>query len=104
MPKDYEVCEVDGEVVGAFGLFADGENIKTLNWILLDPRTQGIGVGSTIMERVIQLSRKSQTTVVKIAASHKSAPFFARFGASSTSLTRNGWGPGMDRVDMELAL
>ena len=101
---EYEVCEVDGKVLGAFGLFVHGENMKTLNWILLDPQTQGIGVGSTIMERVIQLSRTSQTKVVKIAASHKSAPFFARFGASTTSLTKNGWGPGMDRVDMELPL
>ena len=104
VPGDYEVCEVDGKVLGAFGLFVDGENIKTLNWILLDPQTQGIGVGSTIMERVMQLGRTSQTRVVKIAASHKSAPFFARFGASTTSFTKNGWGPGMDRVDMELPL
>ena len=102
VPGDYEVCEVDGRVLGAFGLFVDGENIKSLNWILLDPQTQGIGVGSTNMERVIQLSRSSKTRVVKIAASHKSAPFFARFGASTTSMTKNGWGPGMDRVDMEL--
>ena len=101
---EYEVCEVDGKVLGAFGLIVDGDNTKTLNWILLDPQTQGIGVGSTIMERVIQLSRMSRTKVVKIAASHKSAAFFARFGASATSLTRNGWGPGMDRVDMELRL
>ena len=101
---DYEVCEVDGEVLGAFGLFVDSENMKRLNWILLDPQTQGIGVGSMIMERVIQMGRTTQTKAVKIAASHKSAPFFARFGASSTSLTKNGWGPGMDRVDMELPL
>ena len=101
---DYEVCEVDGTVYGAFGLFVDGENVKVLNWILLDPQTQGIGVGSKIMERVIHLSRTSQTRVVKIAASHKSAPFFARFGAKTTSSTKNGWGPGMDRVDMELSL
>ena len=100
----YEVCEVDGEVLGAFGLFVDSENMKTLNWILLDPQTQGIGVGSMIMERVIQMGRTTQTKAVKIAASHKSAPFFARFGASTTSLTKNGWGPGMDRVDMELPL
>ena len=101
---DYEVCEVDGRVLGAFGLFVDGENVKVLNWILLDPQTQGIGVGSKIMERVIHLSRTSQTRVVKIAASHKSAPFFARFGATTTSSTKGGWGPGMDRVDMELSL
>lgn len=103
-PADYEICEGDGKVLGAFGLFVDGENTKTLNWILLDPQTQGMGVGSKIMKRVIQLGHTSQTKVVKIAASHKSAPFFARFGASKKTLTENGWGPGMDRVDMELQL
>ena len=39
---------------------------------------------------------------VSIAASHKSAPFFARFGARIVETTPDGWGPGMHRVDMEL--
>lgn len=101
---DYEVCEVDGKVLGAFGLSVAGEDTKRLSWIMLDPQAQGLGVGSAIMQRVIQLGRSSRTSVVKIAASHKSAPFFARFGASATSFIENGWGPGMDRVDMELQL
>lgn len=102
--EGYEVCEVDGRVCGAFGLFGDGQSVKILNWILLDPQTQGIGVGSKIMERVVHLGRASETRIVRIAASHKSAPFFARFGANATSSTKDGWGPGMDRVDMELPL
>ena len=31
-----------------------------------------------------------------------SATFFARFGATETKRTCDGWGPGMDRVDMVL--
>ena len=103
-PKGYEVCRVEGKVCGAFGLFADGQGVKRLNWILVDPQTQSVGVGSRIMKRVIQSGRQSQARVVKIAASHKSAAFFARFGAIVISSTKNGWGPGMDRVDMELTL
>ena len=30
--------------------------------------------------------------------------FFAKLGATPTSSTVDGWGPGMDRVDMVLAL
>ena len=103
-PEGYEVCKVDGRVCGAFGLIADGQDIKRLNWILIDPRMQGLGVGSKIMKRVVRSGRQSQTRIVKIAASHKSATFFARFGAIVISSTKDGWGPGMDRVDMELAL
>jgi len=104
VPDDYEVCEGDGKVIGAFGLLAHSENSKTLSWILLDPQTQGMGVGSKVMERVIQLGQASETKTVRIAASHKSAPFFARFGATTLSTTKDGWGPGMDRIDMLLSL
>ncbi len=104
VPSGYEVCEAAGRVVGAFGLMGDGRKSKTLNWILLDPRTQGMGIGSAIMKRVILLGGASQSCLVKIAASAKSAPFFAKFGAVTTAHTENGRGPGMDRVDMVLHL
>ena len=100
----YEVCEVDGQVLGAFGLFDDGTNEKRLNWILLDPQSQGIGIGLKIMERVLHLSRTTGAKNVNIAASQKSAPFFAKFGATITTITENGWGPGMHRVDMVLPI
>lgn len=103
-PDGYEICEVDGLALGAFGLFDDGPGEKSLNWILLDPRSQGLGVGSRIMERVIQLGRAAEATGVRIAASQKSAPFFEKFGAQALSNTTNGWGPGMHRVDMILPL
>ena len=102
--ENYEVCEVDGRICGAFGLLDDGKNEKRLNWIMLDPQTQGLGIGSNIMERVIHLGRTSETRIVRIAASQKSAPFFARFGATTTSSTKDGWGSGMDRVDIVLPL
>jgi GNAT superfamily N-acetyltransferase len=102
-PQDYEVCEGDGRVLGAFGVFDHGENDKILNWILLDPNTQGRGVGSKIMERVMRQVRTSGATTMRIAASHKSAPFFAKFGATIVSTTKDGWGPDMNRIDMLLS-
>jgi hypothetical protein len=41
---------------------------------------------------------------IRIAASHRSAPFFARFGAETVRETPDGWGPGMHRIDMELTV
>ena len=103
-PKGYEVCEVNGRVLGAFGLLGMGKERRRLNWILVDPGVQGIGVGSKIMERVILKGRTSGVSVVEIAASQKSAPFFAKYGATRTSTTKDGFGPGMDRVEMVLHL
>lgn len=101
-PDGYEVCEVAGRIVAAFGLMSDDPDGERLNWIMLDPDSKGVGLGSKIMNRVISLGRASQSPLIRIAASHKSAPFFAKFGAVARVRTQDGWGPGMDRVDMEL--
>ncbi|MDX2410354.1 MAG: GNAT family N-acetyltransferase [Woeseiaceae bacterium] len=103
-PKGYEVCEIDGQVIGVFGLIGDSKIEKRLNWILVDAKTQGMGVGARIMERVIHLGRQSKTKTVGLATSQKVAPFFEKYGATTTSITRDGHGLGIDRVDMVLPL
>jgi len=103
-PDGYELCVVNDRVVGAFGLIGGDTRRRSLNWIMLDPQSQGLGVGSAIMDRVAKLGTAAGLELVNIAASHKSAPFFARFGAVTATMTQDGWGPGMHRVDMELIL
>ena len=90
-------ASLTNEVVGAFGMH-DAEGY-CLRWILIDPAAQGRGVGSAMMTRVLEIG---DGRAISIAASHKSAPFFARFGARVVEETPDGWGPGMHRVDMEL--
>ena len=103
-PNGYEVCELAGRVVGAFGLVTHGDGGTSLTWIMIDPDAQGAGIGSAMMERVVSRATVSGLSTVNIAASHKSAAFFERFGAVAIGRTIDGWGPGMDRVDMELRL
>lgn len=98
----YEVCLLDGRIVGAFGLQGDGRQGLGLRWILVSPAAQGLGLGSAIMARVLATVRRHGPEALHIAASHKSAPFFARFGAREIGTTLDGWGPGMHRVDMRL--
>ena len=100
----YEVCSAYGKVVGAFGLLGDGRERKSLNWILLEPQSRGMGIGASIMERVVSLARGSGLNAIEIAASHRSAAFFVKFGAIAKVTTEAGWGPGMHRVDMELSI
>jgi GNAT superfamily N-acetyltransferase len=94
--EGYQVCLVDGETVGAFGVIDEAG--WHLHWMLIDPEAQGRGIGSTIMTRVSEIG---DGRPVSIAASHKSASFFARFGARVVRQTPDGWGEGMHRVDME---
>ena len=101
-PAGYQVATVAGRVVGAFGLIGADPGRRRLNWILIDPASQGSGIGSAIMERVVATARAAGVRLVEIAASHRSDPFFARFGARLVTVTPDGWGPGMHRHDMEL--
>jgi GNAT superfamily N-acetyltransferase len=97
----YQLCSADGRVVGAYGLCLDGKRLA-LRWMLLSPRHQRRGFGSAIMARVLADVRRAGVTL-RISASHKSSPFFARFGAIERSTIPDGWGPGMHRVEMELS-
>ena len=108
-PQGYEVCLVDGGLLGAFGLIPvprPGDPHRTrISWIMIDPAAQGRGVGRAMMERVREMAAArsgGRSAEVDIAASHVSAPFFARFGAAEVARVEDGWGPGMHRVDMVL--
>ena len=95
---------VQERVAGAFGLMGSDPQHKSLNGILLDPRSKGMGIGSAIMSHITSLGRASGVRCVSIASSHTSAPFFAKFGATALNSIENGWGQDMHRVDMELRL
>jgi len=96
----YRVCVEGAQVIGAFGLLHAGPGEGRLNWILIDPGSQGTGLGSAMMADVKRAACADRMHTVHIAASHRSAPFFARFGASAEREARDGWGPGMHRIDM----
>ena len=104
VPDGYTVCELNSSPVGAFGLSDDGDNVWRLNWILMQPDIQGHGIGSLILNRALHSARSAHARLLKIGTSPRSEGFFARFGARPVTRIANGWGPGLDRVDMEITL
>lgn len=101
----YRMVVLGGQVVGAFGVLDEGKAGRCrLNWIVVDSACHGSGVGRAIVGETIAVARQMCAGVVEIAASDKSAPFFAKFGARELQYTPHGWGPDMHRIDMELAL
>ncbi|HEY5552875.1 MAG TPA: GNAT family N-acetyltransferase [Opitutaceae bacterium] len=101
MPAGYEVVASGGRVVAAFGLLRPAATWH-LNWIMVSPDAHGRGVGRAIMQRVTSLVTGAGGGILHIGASHRSAPFFAKFGATDVRHTHDGWGPGMHRIDMVL--
>lgn len=103
MPAGLSRGGQDGEVVAAFGLIDAGlPGRRRINWILVAPHTQGRAIGAAMMHDAVRQARAAGALMIDIAASHKSAAFFEKFGARAVRFARDGWGPGMHRVDMEL--
>ncbi|SON52067.1 GNAT family N-acetyltransferase [Vibrio tapetis] len=103
-PEGYDVCVYNNDIVGAYGLCGSDQEFRELNWILISPSAQGIGIGHEFLSRAIESARSLNLTQIKIAASHLSAPFFAKYGALEICEIPDGWGLGMHRIDMELNL
>ncbi len=101
-PEGYEVCLLNGDVVGAFGLSSRTSDIQGLNWILISSNYRGKGLGHQFMLRAMNKAEQLGAKQIKIAASHLSAPFFARYGATEVTNIPDGWGKGMHRIDMDL--
>ena len=101
-PDGYEICLDGTRMVGACGLRTHAPDELVIRWILIAPDVQGRGIGSAIMARALDVCRTTGAGLLHMAASHKSAPFFARFGARATATVRHGWGPDLDRVDMQI--
>ncbi len=100
----YDVAVVGDEIVGAAGLERDGVDGLAIRWILVDPAWQGHGLGRALMTHLMAEAERRGVRRLAIATSHKSAAFFARFGAVALETTVDGWGPGMHRIDMVLRL
>lgn len=102
-PEGYLVSIKDDAVVAAFGFRSDSSRKRgRVSWIMVSPTAHGGGIGSIMMRSALERARDEQVAMVDISASQLSAPFFARFGAKKIRFTKDGWGPGMHRVDMEL--
>lgn len=103
-PEGYEICEVNGRVRGVFGLSGDGTNGKRLDWLMVDSKAHRMGIGAMLVERAIHLGRTSESKTIGLATSQKVAPFYEKYRAQTTSVTKDGYGPGIDRVEMVLPL
>ncbi|MHA2689462.1 GNAT family N-acetyltransferase [Vibrio harveyi] len=103
-PQGYEVCFLNGELVGAYGLSGKTQAFHSLNWILISPKAQGMKIGHEFMSRAIHRAEQLNIPQIKIATSHLSAPFFAKYGAVELNYIPDGWGVDMHRIDMELNL
>lgn len=100
---DYFVVEHDGQILGCGGFYTAGEG-GGLCWGMVDPAWHGRHVGwMLLITRLKQLCERGVGSV-RLDTSQHTHGFFAKAGFVITSITRDGYAPGLHRYDMVLAL
>ena len=106
LPGPYFVVQDEKEVIGcggyAMGPLADEAAIC---WLIVNRRHHGQGVGSFLMtECVAGILNREGCNAVRLETSQHTRGFFERWGFATRAVTPNGFGSGLDRVEMRMVL
>ena len=105
LPGPYLVLEQDGAVVGAGGHAYDGPGTVALCWGMVAASLHGTGLGQLLLDaRLAAVARDPAVRTVRISTSQHTEGFFARAGFVTVRVQPGGFGPGLHRHDMELAI
>lgn len=103
-PAPYFVIEVEGTLLACGGVAIE-ERALRFCWGLVHPSWQRRGLGTQLVEhRLAWAKTRPSLEVAELCTSPKTVAFYERFGFVTTKITRDGFGPALDRYDMQRSL
>lgn len=102
----YQLLMLDGAVVACGGHALNHDRTAALLcWGMVDRRRHGTGLGTLLTTARIDAARACATVrCISIDTSQHTAAFYQRFGFAADSIVPDGYGAGLDRWNMTLAL
>jgi [ribosomal protein S18]-alanine N-acetyltransferase len=102
--EQYYIAEREGKVIacGGFSIYPD-KNLATMTWGLVHNSLHKKGIGKALLLHRIKVIRSThpQCTIGLDTTQH-AFPFFEKLGFITTKITKDSYGEGLDRYDMEL--
>ena len=89
--------------VACYGVTIE-RDVASIDWIMVNPSHQSMGVGNAMVKRAFDLFKKHNVKELRVATSQHANRFFERYGLVETSTTLHGWGKGMHKIDMVMSL
>jgi ribosomal protein S18 acetylase RimI-like enzyme len=99
----YYVAEENGEVIGCGGFNADADKQEAfMAWGLIHNAHHKRGLGKALLLFRLRAIRDiCPQCIIKLDTTQHSFPFFEKLGFRTVRITRNFYGEGLDRYDME---
>ena len=102
-PKQYWLAWANNVAVASYGVTVEID-VASIDWIMVDPSHQSMGVGDAMMQRAFDLFKVLGLKKLKVATSQHANRFFEHYGLVETIITLHGWGKGMHKIDMVMSL
>ncbi len=102
----YLVIERDGNLVGCGGIVVEEDGCTaSFCWGMVKKNYHRSGLGRLLTNARLQTAKQQVgVTRVVLNTSQHTVNFYRRFGFQTINTIRNGYGPGLDRYDMTLAI
>lgn len=98
---EYFTLEQYGAVIGCGGFAKEDRGQARFTWGMVDRTCHGEGLGRLLAEhRLRAIEDAGDYTEVELFTTPMVAPFFVRFGFVSQGVEKDGFTPGMDKVQM----
>ncbi|MGV3541248.1 MAG: GNAT family N-acetyltransferase [Rufibacter sp.] len=101
--EDYFVVEQNSKIIGAGGInYFPEEKAARISWDIIDPESQGRGVGRALMEhRVNMLENNPMVTCVIVRTSQLVYRFYEKMGFALVNVEKDYWAANYDLYQME---
>lgn len=98
----YFVAEMEGKVLacGGFNL-ADGGQTARISWDMVHPDSQGIGIGSALLEyRINEIMKLESVQLISVRTTQLVYKFYEKSGFELKEIAKDFWAPGFDLYNM----
>jgi N-acetylglutamate synthase-like GNAT family acetyltransferase len=101
--EQYYVVEQNNTVIACGGYFIDMDKQNArMTWGLVHNSLHKQGIGKALfLHRVAVIKSVCSSCVIGLDTTQHSFPFFEKLGFNTIRITKDGYGPGLDRYDME---
>ncbi len=102
----YFVMEHNEAIVGCGGYaLAQQDSLASLVWGMVRRDSHKLGLGRfLLLYRLREIGKADGIQIVRLDTSQKAEPFFRKQGFKATGVVKDGYGPGLDRIEMVMKL
>ncbi|RTY89122.1 GNAT family N-acetyltransferase [Flavobacterium sp. GT3R68] len=101
--ENYYVVEENGFIVGCGGFNrSDDPEIVRISWDIINPESQGKGVGTALTKfRIQKIKELKNIKAIVVRTTQLVYPFYEKLGFKLKSVEKDYWAPGFDLYYMD---